>query len=270
MTDTETTVPFVLTERRGHILIASLNRPERLNAVGQGMEAELGRVLREAGSDHEIRAIVLRAEGRAFCAGGDVASQAEVEEAARRQLGHGVVMRERMHLLVQSMYRMDKPLIAMINGPAVAGGLTLALLCDFRVAAWSARLGDTSGRAGLLPDEGGAWLFPRVMGIAAATRMTLLSELYDASTAQQLGLVGEVVPDEQLHERTVQLADELAARAPLAVRVAKRMMRRSLELTFEQSLGDAEYAVNIVNDSEDVQEGVAAFLEKRAPVFRGR
>jgi len=109
-----------------------------------------------------------------------------------------------------------------------------------------------------------------VMGIGAATRMTLLSELYDASAAQHLGLVGEVVPDEQLRDRTMRLADQLAARAPLAVRVAKRMMRRSLELTFEQSLGDAEYAVNIVNDSEDVREGVAAFLDKRAPVFRGR
>ena len=143
-------------------------------------------------------------------------------------------------------------------------------MCDLRIAAASARLGDTSGRAGLLPDEGGAWLFPRIMGIAAATRMTLLAELYDAPAAQQLGLVSEVVPDERLRERTMQLTDELAARAPLAVRVAKRMMRRSLELTFEQSLGDAEFAVSIVNDSADVQEGVAAFLDKRAPVFRGR
>jgi 2-(1,2-epoxy-1,2-dihydrophenyl)acetyl-CoA isomerase len=199
-----------------------------------------------------------------------VASQVEVEEAARRQLGHGVVMREHMHTLAQALYKMDKPLIAMINGPAVAGGLTLALLCDIRLAAHSARLGDTSGRAGLLPDEGGAWLFPRIMGIAAATRMTLLSELYDATTARDLGLVSEVVPDAELRSRTMELASELAARAPLAVRTAKRMMRRSLELTFEQSLGDAEFAVSIVNDSEDVAEGVAAFLEKRPPVFRGR
>ncbi len=252
------------------VVQVTLDRPAALNAYTSRMCEELNDALLRYARDEDARVLVLTGAGRAFCAGGDVASQVEVEEAARRQLGHGVVMRERMHLLVQSLYRMDKPLIAMINGPAVAGGLALALLCDFRVAAWSARLGDTSGRAGLLPDEGGAWLFPRVMGIAAATRMTLLSELYDASTAQQLGLVGEVVPDEQLRDRTMQLAGELAARAPLAVRVAKRMMRRSLELTFEQSLGDAEYAVNIVNDSEDVQEGVAAFLEKRAPVFRGR
>jgi 2-(1,2-epoxy-1,2-dihydrophenyl)acetyl-CoA isomerase len=252
------------------VVQVTLDRPAALNAYTSQMCDELTDALLRYARDEDARVLVLTGSGRAFCAGGDVASQVEVEEAARRQLGHGVVMREHMHTLAQALYKMDKPLIAMINGPAVAGGLTLALLCDIRLAAHSARLGDTSGRAGLLPDEGGAWLFPRIMGIAAATRMTLLSELYDATTARDLGLVSEVVPDAGLRSRTMELASELAARAPLAVRMAKRMMRRSLELTFEQSLGDAEFAVSIVNDSEDVAEGVAAFLEKRPPVFRGR
>jgi len=252
------------------VVQVTLNRPAALNAYTSQMCEELTDAVARYARDEDARVLVLTGAGRAFCAGGDVASQVEVQEAARRQLGHGVVMRERMHVLAQALYKMDKPLIAMVNGPAVAGGLMLALLCDFRIAAASARLGDTSGRAGLLPDEGGAWVFPRIMGIAAATRMTLLSELYDAATALELGLVTEVVPDGELRTRTMELATELTGRAPLAVRVAKRMMRRSLELTFEQSLGDAEFAVNIVNDSEDVAEGVAAFLEKRPPVFRGR
>jgi len=252
------------------VVQVTLDRPAALNAYTSRMCEELTDALLRYARDEDARVLVLTGAGRAFCAGGDVASQVEVEEAARRQLGHGMVMRENMHVLAQALYKLDKPVIAMINGPAVAGGLMLALLCDFRVAGASARLGDTSGRAGLLPDEGGAWIFPRIMGIAAATRMTLLSELYDAPTALGLGLVTEVVPDGELRVRTMELASELAAKAPLAVRVAKRMMRRSLELTFEQSLGDAEFAVNIVNDSEDVAEGVAAFLEKRPPVFRGR
>jgi 2-(1,2-epoxy-1,2-dihydrophenyl)acetyl-CoA isomerase len=252
------------------IVEVTLDRPAALNAYTSRMCEELIDALLRYARDEDARVLVLTGAGRAFCAGGDVASQVEVEEAARRQLGHGVVMRERMHVLAQALWKMDKPLIAMVNGPAVAGGLMLALLCDFQIAAASARLGDTSGRAGLLPDEGGNWVFPRVMGIAAATRMTLLSEIYDASTARELGLVTEVVPDVDLRPRTMELAAELAARAPLTVRTAKRLMRRSLDLTFDQSLGDAEFAVNFINDSEDVAEGVAAFLEKRPPVFRGR
>ena len=114
------------------VVQVTLDRPAALNAYTSRMCEELNDALLRYARDEDARVLVLTGAGRAFCAGGDVASQAEVEEAARRQLGHGVVMRERMHLLVQSMYRMDKPLIAMINGPAVAGGLTLALLCDFR------------------------------------------------------------------------------------------------------------------------------------------
>jgi 2-(1,2-epoxy-1,2-dihydrophenyl)acetyl-CoA isomerase len=158
----------------------------------------------------------------------------------------------------------------MINGPAIAGGLALALLCDFRIASDTAILGDTSGVAGALPDEGGAWLFPRVMGYDKAFRMVALSEKYDAATALRLGLLTEVVPPEELAEHTRTLARDLASRAAVTVRITKRMMRRALESSFETSLGDAEMAVVMNNDTEDAKEGVAAFLERRPPRFLGR
>jgi enoyl-CoA hydratase/carnithine racemase len=158
----------------------------------------------------------------------------------------------------------------MINGPAVAGGLALACACDFRIAADTAKLGDTSGKFGLLPDEGGAWLFPRAMGLDRALKMTMLAEVYDAKTARDLGLVTEVVADGELASRTLAFARALAAKAPLAVRLAKAMMMRGLTTTLDQSLGDASYSVMIANPTQDVREGVKAFFEKREPKFEGR
>src|SRR5207248_119666 len=159
-----------------------------------------------------------------------------------------------------ALRRLDKPVIAMINGPAVAGGLTLALCCDLRIASEEAKLGDPSGRVGLLPDEGGAWLFPRVMGMDKALRMSLLNEVYSAEEALRLGLVTEVVPADQLEKRTMELARDVARRAPIAVRLAKHLMLRGQETTFEQSLADAALAVMISNDTEDALEGIRAFI----------
>jgi enoyl-CoA hydratase/carnithine racemase len=221
--------------------------------------------------DDGARVLVLTGAGRAFCAGGDVSgADSEHADYMRLQLGHGREMRDGMQRVILSLTRLDKPTLAMVNGPAVAGGLALALACDLRIAAASARLGDTSGNFGLLPDEGGAWLFPKAMGYDRALKMTVLGEIYDAATAQQLGLVTETVPDAELEARTLTLARAIAARAPLAVRLAKSMMRRSAELTLEQSQGDAALSVMISNPSEDVREGVRAFREKRPPKFEGR
>jgi enoyl-CoA hydratase/carnithine racemase len=158
----------------------------------------------------------------------------------------------------------------MVRGYAVAGGLALALACDLRLAAASAKLGDTSGRFGLLPDEGGAWLFPRAMGLDRALRMSWLSEIYDAATAAQLGLVTEVVADEALETRALDLCEALAGRAPLAVRTVKMMMAKAMDQSFENSQVDAQMAVMITNPSADVREGLAAFREKRKPQFKGR
>lgn len=251
------------------VVTLTLNRPSTLNAYTTVMCEELGDALDQFAQADEDRVLVLTGAGRGFCSGGDLSGHAEMMKAGTRQLGHAAVMREGMHPVVRRLYQLDKPAIAMINGPAIAGGLALALLCDFRVASDTAILGDMSGAAGALPDEGGAWLFPRAMGYDHAFKMVALSEKYDALTALKLGLVTEVVPAAELAERTLAMAHDLASRAAVTVRIAKRIMRRGLELSFEQSLGDAEMAVVMNNDTGDAKEGVAAFLERRAPRFEG-
>ncbi len=248
----------------------TLNRPDKLNAYTNPLCDELVRAVHHYMEDDALRCLVLTGAGRGFCSGGDVSGESGGPNYRNKQMGHAQEMRAGMHRVIKAMHRMDKPVIAMINGAAVAGGLALALVCDFRIAADTAKLGDTSGKFGLLPDEGGAWLFPRAMGLDRALKMTLLHEIYPATEAHRLGLVTDVVPAAMLRERTYDLARAIAKRAPLAVRLAKNMMRKGLDTSLENSLDDAALSVLIANPSADVREGIAAFREKRQPLFEGR
>ena len=249
----------------------ALNRPETLNAYTERMVQELIVAVDLARNDEAVRVLVLTGTGRGFCSGGDVSGGPESRSRYHASaMSHLLEMRENMHQLVLSLHRFDKPAIAAINGAAVAGGLTLALSCDLRIASDKARLGDTALKFGLLCDEGGAYLFPRFMGMDRALRMTLLSEVYDAKTAMELGLITEVVPHDQLGARVEEMAMRLAEGAPLAVRLAKRMMYKQLQMTLDNALEDAALSVMITNPSEDAREGVRAFLEKRKPKFQGR
>jgi enoyl-CoA hydratase/carnithine racemase len=249
--------------------VITLNRPERLGAYTPRMCTEILDALRAVRLDDAIRVLVLTGTGRGFCTGGDVSPDAGFDDHTAHQVGRARELREDSHAVVTALHKIDKPVICAINGIAVNGGLSFALSCDIRIAAASARLGDTSARVGLLPDEGGAWLFPRTMGYDNAFRMVALSEIYDAQTAKELGLVTEIVPDDELQVRTLEIAKGLAAAAPLAVRAVKMMMRRAIESTLDSSLGDAQQAVLWVGPSRDAQEGRAAFLEKRPPEFTG-
>ncbi|MGC8534810.1 MAG: enoyl-CoA hydratase/isomerase family protein [Rhizomicrobium sp.] len=254
-----------------HIGELVLNRPAALNAYTSRMCSELVDALDAYQRDDRLRCLIITGAGRAFCAGGDVrGGDEEHDDYLHRQLGYAVQMREGMHRVITALHRMDKPVIAMVNGHAVAGGLALALACDLRIAGADAKLGDTSGRFGLLPDEGGAWLFPRAMGLDRALKMSWLAEIYSAEEALALGLVTEVVPQNKLHDHTRELAAAIAARAPIATRLVKSMMRHGLDSTLERALNDAAMAVMIANPTADVQEGVRAFAEKREPRFQGK
>ncbi|MGH6972616.1 MAG: enoyl-CoA hydratase/isomerase family protein, partial [Caulobacteraceae bacterium] len=232
---------------RPHVARITLNREKQMNAYSWRMTQELQAAIAAYRDDDDLRALVLTgAGGRAFCTGGDV-SGADPEHGRTVRdapMGHGREMRDGMQAVLAMLRQIDKPSVAMVRGFAVAGGLALALACDFRFAGPTARMGDTSGRFGLLPDEGGAWLFPHVMGYDRALRMTLLHEVYDARRAYELRLVTELVEaDDDLEACTLTFCEALAASAPLAVRTAKTMMRRALTSTFESSLEDAQLSV---------------------------
>src|SRR5499427_542916 len=261
----------ILYAKSGHVATVTLNRPKKLNAYSEIMVHEILSALADARDDDEIRAVIITGTGRGFCSGGDIGRDFQYPARYRgHRMESMLEMRENMHELVKFLQRFDKPTIAAVNGAAVAGGLTLALSCDFRIAAESARLGDTSLKFALIPDEGGAYLFPKFMGLQNALKMSLLSEVYPAEQARTLGLVTEVVPDEKLMETALAWAARLAAGPPVAIRITKRMMYKQQTMDLENALEDAALGTLVTNYCEDVKEGIAAFHEKRKPNFKGR
>jgi enoyl-CoA hydratase/carnithine racemase len=168
------------------------------------------------------------------------------------------------------MLSLNKPTIASINGPAIGWGFELAQLCDIRIAANSATLGDMHVKRGLVPDNGGHWLLPRLIGWAKACEIMFLGERMDAKEAERIGLVNKVVPDEELAQTTKEWATKIANNAPLAVQFAKKQMRLGLSSDYESNLEFSVFAQGTLFQTEDFREGVRSFTEKREPVFKGR
>lgn len=263
--DAESNTAVLLAEADSGVLTLTLNRPERLNAITGGLLDALTTALRAAADDDAVRAVILTGAGRAFCSGQDLKWAAERGEGIdiRRELG------EHYTPAINAIREIPKPVIAAVNGTAAGAGFSLTLPCDLRIAAESATFVMAFVRIGLIPDAASTYFLPRLIGPARSAEMMMLGDAIDAQRAQEIGLVSRVVPDPELMPAARQMAQRLAA-GPRSLAFIKEALQLSASNDLDQQLGVEERLQEAAASTEDFFEGVGAFLQKRAPSFRGR
>jgi enoyl-CoA hydratase/carnithine racemase len=263
----------VLYEVRDRIATITLNAPERMNTISGPMLNDLSEVHLKADRDRNVRCIVLTGAGRAFCAGLDLAAQMGQKEALGVLDSGGDLGAAEFDLRTAPpvvLHNVDTPTICALNGGAAGYGLDLAFGCDIRIASESAKLAPGFAKRGILPESGGTWLLPRIVGYAKAAEICFIGRTLTAAEGLELGIVNHVVPSEDLQTVVEQMASDIAANAPLAVRAIKRMMRAAETETFEQNIHHVFLQLLPLFRTKDFQEGVAAFMEKRPADFQGR
>ena len=245
----------------------TLNRPEVLNALNVEMAEELIRVFQELRTHDDIRAVVLTGAGRAFCAGGDVKQMLSVIDKDPASFFPGPL--KTYNQLIMAIRDLPKPVIAAVNGMATGAGFNLALACDVRIASDNARFSQAFIRIGLIPDCGGTFFLPRIVGWAKAMELMLTAELIDSEQAKQLGIVNLVVKESELESSVGFFAQQVAELPTSAVGRLKRLLNASFSTSLEEQLAlEADMQVECAR-TKDFTEGVKAFTEKRVPKFKG-
>jgi len=258
----------ILLEKKDHVAMLTLNRPEKMNAFGGLMRQEVLEALEETASDSDVRVVMITGAGKAFCVGGDIN---EFVDGSVQALSKEISSkRPVMSRIVLTINTMEKPVIAAVNGVAAGGGCNLALACDIRIASENARFGEVFTRRGLHPDWGGIYFLPHLVGYAKAAELIFSGEIVDAPEALKIGMVNKVVPQDDLLPTSWELAIRIARNAPIPVAFAKRGLQNFQKWDLAQAVDYEAYVLGVVMNSEDVREGFAAFLEKRNPVFKGR
>jgi enoyl-CoA hydratase len=253
---------IVVERSRAGILLITLNRPRKLNALSKELLAELVDALDSAAADETVGCIVLTGAGKAFSAGADIDDM--IRRGVRSYADPDRLQRWSV------IERFPKPLVCAVNGYALGGGLELALLCDIIIAASTASFGCPEIKIGSFPGDGGTQRLPRVVGRLFATQMILTGGMVDAALAERKGLVSEVAEPERLLPRALEIAEAIAARSSVAARLAKEALRAADEMPLETGL-KREHELAIASfETEDRVEGLRAFVEKRQPVFKGR
>jgi enoyl-CoA hydratase/carnithine racemase len=263
----------LLYEKKDHVATLTMNRPERMNAISVPMLAALDHALADADDDPEVRVIVLTGSGRGFCSGLDIK-----DAAAGKGIGGsgpvspsgGASHLSTRQLPTVTLQRIDKPVLCALNGPAAGYGLDLALGCDLRLMSDRARLLPGFAKRGIVPESGGTWFLPRLVGWAKACEIGFLAEDILPDRALELGLVNRVVPHDDLETTTREWADRIAANAPLAIVAMKRLYRHGLSEDFESHSHHVLMQLVMLMRSEDFKEGIQSFIEKREPRFEGR
>jgi enoyl-CoA hydratase/carnithine racemase len=259
--------PHVLYKREGHIATITLNRPEAKNAFSLEMITLWRRFLEEARADDHVRILIVTGEGDTFCSGGDIRDMADGKLKSwdmKNFLWEGV------HRIVLTMEDLDKPVIAAINGAAMGAGLDMALMCDLRVCSDKAKLAESYIMMGLVPGDGGAYFLPRVVGVPKALELLLTGDVIGPDEALKIGLVNRVVPHERLMKEAAELAEKIASRPPLAIRMMKRAVQQGQTSTLRAHLDYISSQLSLLSETEDHREAARAFLEKRKPVFKGK
>ncbi len=254
----------VLCEKKDQIATITLNRPEVLNTIDWDFIRYFSQILNDLEADANVRAVVLTGQGKGFCAGGDLPTilSFKTNEDTRTFI-------KAAGGLASKLFDFPKPVVGMINGVAAGAGFNIALACDILVASQKARFAQSFSAVGLHPDMGGTYLLPRVVGLAKAKELMFTADILTADDALRLGIVNRVVADEELNAQTYALAAKLAKAAPLALKMIKQGVNRSLECTWETLLQIETTNQVACWASQDGKEGISAFVEKRAPKFTG-